>query len=366
MKILVICQYYYPEPFRISDICEELVGRGHEVQVVTGIPNYPMGKIYDGYRHGKRRDECIGGVNIHRCFTIGRRSGPFWRFVNYYSYAISSTLYVMKLKNEYDVVFVNQLSPVMMAYAGIRYKKKYNKKLILYCLDLWPASLAAGGVKNGSRLYRYFHNISKKIYGQADKLLVSSRMFKDYLNTEFGIDGDAVVYLPEYAEEIFIALDGAMAAEKETIDFMFAGNIGAAQDVQTIIRAANELKDYANIRFHIIGDGSELENCKKLADELGLTSVVFYGRKPLEDMPRYYAMADAMLVTMSDDPVLSMTLPGKVQTYMAVGKPILCACNGETRLVIKDACCGYSCDAGDYRSLAGLIHNFFLNIGSGT
>ena len=144
MKILVICQYYYPEPFRISDICEELVKLGHTVDVVTGIPNYPMGEIYEGYRKGEKRDEIINGVNVHRCFTIGRKHGAFYRFLNYYSYAFSSSQYVKRLNDDYDVLFVNQLSPVMMAKAGIVYKKKHHKKLVLYCLDLWPASLTAG------------------------------------------------------------------------------------------------------------------------------------------------------------------------------------------------------------------------------
>ena len=120
MKILVVCQHYYPEPFRISDICEWLVAQGHEVDVVTGIPNYPMGVIYDGYKDKSKRNEIINGVNVHRCFTIARRSGAVFRLLNYYSFAISSGLYAARLKKEYDVVFVNQLSPVMMANAAVK------------------------------------------------------------------------------------------------------------------------------------------------------------------------------------------------------------------------------------------------------
>ena len=119
MKILVVCQYYHPEPFRISDICEELTKQGHEIFVITGIPNYPMGVIYPGYEKGQKRDEIINGVKVHRCFTIGRKSGIIKRILNYYSYAISSTLYASKIRDEFDLVIVNQLSPVMMAYAGI-------------------------------------------------------------------------------------------------------------------------------------------------------------------------------------------------------------------------------------------------------
>lgn len=353
MKILVICQYYSPEPFRHSDICEELVKRGHEVTVVTGLPNYPMGKIYDGFRHGKKRDEQINGVKIHRCFTIGRRHGAIFRFLNYYSYAISSHFYVKHLKDDFDVVFVNQLSPVMMAKAGITYKKKHNKKLVLYCLDLWPESLVAGGITRGSFIYKYFHKVSEKIYKQADKLLITSAAFADYFKNEFGIDDTK--YLPQYAEAIFTP-EQCRKQPDEYTDLMFAGNLGAAQSVCTIIKAARLTQDIPNLRWHILGDGSEYENLKKQAADL--KNVIFYGRKPLREMPDYYAMADAMLVTMQKDPVISLTLPGKVQTYMAAGKPIIGAIDGETAFVIYDAKCGLCTEAENAEQLAKSVRQF--------
>ena len=355
MNLLVICQYYYPEPFRITDICEELVQRGHQVTVVTGMPNYPMGKIYEGYRKGEKRNETINGVKIHRCFTIGRRHGAFYRFLNYYSYVLSSTSYVNKIKDDYNTVFVNQLSPVMMANAGLKYKKKYHKKLVLYCLDLWPESLVAGGIKRGSGIYRYFHYVSEKIYGQADKILITSKSFSKYFEDEFGITGTA--YLPQYAETIFTP-EQCAKEPNGTIDLMFAGNVGAAQSVDTIIKAAALCKDIPNLRWHIVGDGSELENCKKLANDLGITSIIFHGRKALEEMPAYYAMADAMLVTMQKDRVLSMTLPGKVQTYMAAGKPIIGAIDGETNRVIINSSCGFASPSEDVDALAKDILSF--------
>lgn len=349
MKMLVVCQYYYPEPFRITDICEELVKRGHGVTVVTGIPNYPMGEIYDGYRHGEKRDEVINGVNVHRCFTIGRKTGVLRRFFNYYSYAISSTKYVSKLKDDFDVVFVNQLSPVTMANAGIKFKKKYHKKLVLYCLDLWPESLVAGGIKRGSLIYKLFHRISENIYHQADKILVTSKSFSEYFKNEFDIENTK--YLPQYAEAIF----KPEICKKEPdgfVDLMFAGNIGAAQSVKTIIEAANLTKNIPSLRWHIVGDGSELESVKKLANEYRLTSVTFYGRKTLDEMPKYYAMADAMLIAMQKDPIISLALPGKVQTYMAAGKPIIGAIDGEAQAVINEAKCGLCGDAEDAEQFA--------------
>lgn len=361
MKLLVICQYYYPEPFRITDICEELVKHGNNVTVVTGIPNYPMGEIYDGYRHSEKRDEVINGVTVHRCFTIGRRHGTFYRFLNYYSYAISSGLYVNKLPADFDVVFVNQLSPVMMANAGIKYKKKHQKKLVLYCLDLWPESLVAGGVKRSSLIYKLFHKISEKVYKHADKILVTSKSFSIYFDEEFCIKNTE--YLPQYAETIF-APEQCSKKPNETIDLMFAGNIGTAQSVKTIIEVANLTRDIDNLRWHIVGDGSEFENVKKLANDYGLTSVVFHGRQPIEKMPEYYAMADAMLVTMQKDPVLSMTLPGKVQAYMAAGKPIIGAIDGETAYIIQQANCGICANSCDPIGLSNAVKEWLVKRGA--
>lgn len=360
-KILVICQYYRPEPFRISDICEEMVRRGHEVQVVTGYPNYPEGVFYEGYGKGKHIDEVISGVKVHRCYTIPREAGAIKRMLNYYSYAASSTQYVLSSDcvasdgKPFDVVFCNQLSPVMMADAAIAYKKKYKVPAVMYCLDLWPESLIAGGIKRESKIYKYYHHVSKRIYKQMDKILITSRMFSDYLRDEFGIRGSKIEYLPQYAEDIF-APDQCKKESDDSIDLMFAGNVGSAQSVDTIINAARLTSDIPNLRWHIVGSGSELDRLKKMAD--GLQQVIFHGRRPLEEMPKYYAIADAMLVTMQKDEVLSLTLPGKVQTYMAAGKTIIAAADGETQLVIKESNCGYYGNAEDAEALAENVRKF--------
>lgn len=361
MKILVVCQYYYPEPFRISDICQELVSRGHEVTVVTGVPNYPEGVFYPGYKNGEKRDEEICGVHVHRCATIPRKRGAIYRFLNYYSYVFSASAYVRKCKAQdgspFDVVFVNQLSPVMMAQAAITYKKKCHVPVVLYCLDLWPESLIAGGISRTSPVYHLFRKISKRIYRSVDRILVTSRLFQDYLEHEFNVDKSVIAHLPQYAEDVFEDLP-----EKENngyCDLMFAGNIGSAQSVETILEAAQILKeDYPNVRWHIVGGGSELARLQKMAADKQLDSVIFYGRRPLEEMPKLYQNADAMLVTLAEDTMLSMTLPGKVQSYMAVGKPIIGAIDGETACVIREANCGFCGAAGNSQELADNVQRF--------
>lgn len=355
MKILVVCQYYYPEPFRVSDICEEMVRRGHEVTVVTGVPNYPEGITYQGYGNGQKRDERINGVKVHRCFTVPRKTGAVYRLLNYYSYALSSTAYVRKLPGDFDVVFINQLSPVLMARAGIAYGRKNKVPVIMYCLDLWPESLIAGGVKRGSLIYKFFHHTSKMIYSKMDRILITSKLFSGYLNREFGINEKKIKYLPQYAEGIFEKLP--IKVTTETTDVMFAGNIGEIQSLDTVLCAAKLLKNEL-VRFHIVGGGTDLEHLKQSAAEMQLENVTFYGRRPLEEMPTFYEKADAMLVTLKADPVLSLTLPGKVQSYMASGKPIIGAIDGETAEVIQAAQCGFCGPAEDAQALAENIKKF--------
>lgn len=357
MKILVICQYYYPEPFRINDICEEFVKRGHEVTVVTGEPNYPEGEIYKGYENHQHCDEIINGVTIHRCPIIPRKTGSAYRFLNYFSYPHLAKRYVRNLMasdgKPFDIVFVNQLSPVMMTEPAITYRKKHNVPIVMYCLDLWPVSLVAGGINRGSFIYKIFEKISSREYKSMNRILITSRMFDGYLENKFGIKKGRIKYLPQYAEGIFEKLP--FKTPGETINLVLAGNIGAVQNIDVIIEAAKKIKD-RSIRFHIIGGGTDLDRLKKLTS--GLDSIIFYGRHPLEEMPDYYAKADAMLVTLKADPVLSLTLPGKVQSYMAVGKPIIGAIDGEAACVIEQAKCGFCGKAGDVDQLIDNIYKF--------
>lgn len=353
MRILVVCQHYYPEPFRLPDICETLVQHGHTVTVVTGTPNYPEGEIYKGYEKGAKADEILNGVRVHRCPLIPRKTGALMRVLNYYSFVFSSQWYLHRCREEFDVVFVNQLSPVMMAQAGLRWAKRHGKKCVLYCLDQWPESLLAGGIRKGSAVYRLFLKISRNIYRRADKILVTSRGFVSYFENVLNIKDKNIGYLPQYAESLFDELPPA-DEDKKCVDFMFAGNVGALQSVETIVEAAQLLKNRQDIHIHIVGGGIALEGCRQKAE--GLDNITFHGRHELSEMPRFYAMADAMLITMKDDPVLSATLPGKVQTYMAAGKPVVGAIGGETaKIVNEDAVCGMCCQPEDSAALAKIL-----------
>ena len=356
MKILVITQHYWPESFPSTDLCEGLAALGHEVHVITDVPNYPMGYIFPEYKGGKNRRQERNGVKIFRTFTIGRRSGTLFRLLNYYSFSLSSTLLSRRLKENYDVVLAIQSSPIMMVRAGLSYAKRKKKKCLFYTMDLWPASLAAGGLGEGNPIYKLFYRVSKKLYRKADRILITSTMFRNYLQEQFGISEDVIGYLPQYAASQFDRLPSM--PQKDTVDLMFAGNVGAAQSLDTVLKAAALLQDLPQLRWHIVGDGSELDNLKTLAQTLKLENVIFHGRRPSDAMPEYYAMADAMLVTLTADPFIGMTLPAKVQSYMAAGKPILAAANGEIPQVLQSANCGFCAPAQDEKALAEAVRQF--------
>ena len=354
MHILLVTQYYWPENSRVTDIAESLQKEGNEVTVLTGLPNYPQGYIYDGYKHRKNRIQDHNGVHIVRAKLIARRHDIIHRFLNYYSFPHYGCRLAKKLPDSFDIVLAMEESPIMLVKPAITYAKKHKKPLIMYEMDLWPESLLAGGVAKNSFTYKHYKKVSAKIYSQFDKIVVSTKEHIPYIEELPGCKDLDIEYLAQYADTIFEESDFGNE-DNDVIDLMFAGNIGKAQSVDTIIRAAALLKDDPRFKFHIVGSGSELENIKKLAAELKTDNVIFYGQRPLEDMPELYKIADAMLVALEDKPYANMTIPGKLQSYMAVGKPVIGAINGSCAKFIRNNDVGFTCPSGDSEALANLI-----------
>ena len=359
MKILLITQYYWPENSRVTDIAESLQKENNEVTVLTGLPNYPQGYIYEGYRKGGNRIQEHNGVHIIRAKLIERRHDTLHRLLNYYSFPHYASKLAKKLPGDFDVVLAMEESPIMLVKPAIAYAKKYKKPLIMYEMDLWPESLLAGGITKNSFIYKHYKKVSTKIYSQFDKIVVSTKEHIPYIKDFPGCKDLDIEYLAQYADTIFEECDFSNE-DNGVVDLMFAGNIGKAQSVDTIIRAAALLKDDPKFKFHIVGSGSELDNVKKLAAELKTDNVVFYGQRPLEEMPRLYKIADAMLVSLEDKPYANMTIPGKVQSYMAVGKPVIGTINGSCANFIKNYDIGYVCPSGDSEALANLIKSLDL------
>ena len=353
MKILVVCQYYWPEQFMINEIAPELIKQGYEVTVLTGLPNYPSGIVPDEYKHGKR-DEVIDGVRVIRCYEKGRGKGKINMILNYLSYMVSATKKAKKL-GRFDLVLCYQLSPITMAAPAIAYKKKFEVPVLLYCLDIWPESAQAHVGKG--KLYQFIAKYSKSVYQKCDKIAVTSEPFMEYLNQVNGVPLERMVYIPQHANKEMLSLD-LKAADNNLADFMFAGNLGKGQKIETIVKAAAKIRE-REFLVHMVGDGSMKAELERLAEELEVgDKFIFHGQQSRNDMPKWYQKADALLITLRGDNFVGNTMPGKLQTYMTTGKPIFGAINGAAMQVIEEAKCGKCASAEDADGLSKIMADY--------
>lgn len=361
MKILIVTQYYYPEQFQINEIAPELVKRGHEVTVLCGIPNYPKGVVFEGYcsadslAHKEREYFEKTGVKVVHVEQHPRGNNPLSLIRNYISFARNSKKYVRQMDKDFDVVLGYQLSPITSMEAALEYKRLYGTPVVFYTLDIWPVSAEGMLKSNRNPLMIPVKRLSRRIYQGADRILVTSRPFMDYLHRANGIDYDRMGYLPQHAGDGMINMD-LRAEDNGIADFMFAGNLGKGQRLDVIVKAARILGKRKDYMIHFVGDGRMRVELENMVKEYGLQdNVVFYGNQKREDMPRFYKMADALLITLRGNNEVGDTMPGKLQMYMTTGKPIFGAINGAAYEVINDAKCGSCVKAGDYEGLAKLM-----------
>ncbi len=360
MKILIVTQYYYPEQFQINEIAPALVKEGHEVTVLTGLPNYPKGEIYEGYEKAYLQPQEVNGVKIIRVKARPRKTGGKNLILNYIDFAVKGRKKAAKLEKDFDVVVCYQLSPVTTAYPAIKYAKKAKKPLFLYCLDIWPESAKAHVKKDSGIVYRAVKKISKSIYGRCDKIAVTSKKFIDYLEKVNGVDKKKLSYIPQHANEEYLQIDFT-APDDGIVNFTYAGNLGAGQKIDVLIRAFAGIENTEKARLHLVGDGSQKAELEKLCQELGVGErVIFHGNQKREDMPKFYRQADALLLSLRGDNAVGDTLPGKLQTYMSVGKPIFGAINGAAE-IIEEAGCGACAAAEDWQALSAILQDFISN-----
>lgn len=356
MKILTFCQYYYPEPFKIHEICEELVKRGHQVTVITGIPNYPDGKLYEGYEESNKMNEVLNGVNVIRTPITLRGNNPITLIRNYLSYPNHAKKAISNLDEEYDIVFVYQLSPIFMIKPAIYYKQKYGKKVYVYCLDLWPESLKVLHIKENNPVFKVMKKICNKIYAKCDHISVTSPAFINYLNEVNEVDKEKISFIPQHGEKMF--LDVGQYQKQPKLNITFAGNIGKAQDFDTLIKAIIEIPSeyYSEFKITIIGSGSYEDTLKQSVVENKLSNVFdFVGRKKVEDLIPYYENSSLFLLSLEKESSIGKTIPSKLQTYMAAGRGIIGSIDGTTAEIIKNSRAGKVCRAGDYKGLKKII-----------
>jgi glycosyltransferase involved in cell wall biosynthesis len=361
VRILIVTQYFWPEPSRVTDLALALQGRGHEVEVLTGLPNYPSGSFYDGYGLGGPWLERLESLSVWRVPVVSRGRKRNWRLaLNYASFALSAmTLGPIRLRRRYDAVLVFQPSPVTTAVPGLVMGKLRRTPVLLWIQDLWPDTLVAVGMSPRSVLVRMAGLLSRQIHGACDRLLVQSQAYIPPLEAT-GIDLARIGYLPNWAEDLYRPLERSLVADPMPgiagFRVVFAGNIGSAQSFETVIEAAERLRKAVDIHWVIVGDGNMAAWLKKEIERRALQATVhLFGWQPVERMPVFFAHADALLATLRPDPVFGLTIPSKLQTYIACGKPVVAALNGEGAALLRSSGAGVVGPPGDSAVLADSV-----------
>lgn len=359
--ILFISQYFFPETFRGNDVAFHLAEEGHDVHVVTGIPNYPAGKFYPGYGLFKKRHEVVKGVRVTRLPIIPRgNNNKLMLMLNYFSYFIVGWIYIFfhALFHKYDMVFCQELSPVMGSSPAVLYKRLSHVPLYTWVLDLWPESLTAAGGINNKHVLNFFNKFVASVYKHSDKILTSSKSF-DQSILEYGDYRDKIVYYPQWGDGVGttdLPIDFEMPKIPEGFKIMFAGAVGESHGFECNMHAALLTKEHKDIKWIIVGDGRKLDWVKQFIKDNGLEDTVFtLGRFPSATMPLFFEKADVMLVSLKDSPLFNLYAPAKISSYMASGRPIIACLNGEGKQVIQDAACGWNVKAGDAEGLAKLV-----------
>jgi colanic acid biosynthesis glycosyl transferase WcaI len=364
MKILVVTQYFWPENFRINDLCQGLIDKGHEVTVYTGLPNYPDGEFFKGYSFSGPYRQTLGKINIIRCPLLPRGKNKSLRLaLNYFSFFfMASLLAPLLVRGRFDKIFVYEPSPITVAIPAIVLKYLKGIPMFFWVTDLWPESLEATGAVKNKKILSLVSSLVRILYKHSDKILVTSKGFVPRVKNLGGKDSQ-IIYFPQWAEELFSRAPVASFSDplipEDGLKIMFAGNIGSSQDFETIVKAATLLKDHKNIYFLILGDGLMKKWAEEEVVKLGLQKTfIFLGRKPIELMPEYYSKADVMLMSLTNTDLFAITVPSKLQSYLASGKPILASMNGEGAEIVREAMAGLISPAGDAKVLAERVLEF--------
>lgn len=358
MHILVVTQYFWPEQFKINDIVEELQRRGHSVVVLTGKPNYPTGVVFEQYLRSPFKYNSYKGAKVIRVPIIARGKNTFSLILNYFSFVLSASFFGLWFLRIYkfDTVFVFGTSPITVCLPAIFIGKVKKAKIVLWVLDLWPDTLQAIGVVRSRFALWLLAGLVKFIYQRSDLVLGQSREFVKRIKA-YKTDVKKVKFFPNWAEDIFdnLSVDKApeLLARAGKFNILFAGNLGEAQGLPEIIETIKILKKADMVRWIFVGNGRKFEWMQEEITRNELEEdCILMGSYPLDRMPSFYAHADALLVSLAEAPAFSLTIPGKVQSYMKFGKPVLGMISGEGSRVILDAHAGLVCAAGDYQKLA--------------
>lgn len=358
-RILVVTQHFWPENFRINDIVEGFLQDGLEVDVLCGLPNYPKGEWFDGYGPQGPWEEHYGSAQVFRAKEWPRKGNTSLNiFLNYVSWPLYAAAALDRLPGGYDAVFCFNTSPVLMCWPAIRYARKHKIPFTNYVLDLWPENLYSVLPLSNKLLRRIAQGVSDHLYKQADRLIAMSEPLQQRLCERTGKPKSAVAAIPQYCEDFYAVPQHDAALEERfagRFNLVFTGTFTPAQSLDMVLRAVLEARAAGaeNLHLLLVGDGMSRESLQTLAQELHAEdAVTFYGSVPAKEVPKFTALADALLISLSDSPDLGLTVPGKLASYMAAGKPILASMNGAGFAAVQQSGGGLVSPACDQHALA--------------
>lgn len=360
MRILIVTQYFYPENFRINDVCLGLVERGHSVTVLTGKPNYPSGKYFDGYGWFRNSYENWKGVDVYRSNLILRgNSNAINLFLNYFSFAFLSIFKLFSIKSTFDKIFIFAPSPITVGIPGIVASKLFKAKSVLWVHDLWPESIRiVGGIEN-KFIIKTIDLLTRWIYKKVDKILIQSEAFQSYITQQVE-EKNKIIYYPFYAEP-FYRVENPEPKYSDDLPsgfkLLFAGNIGEGQSFPTLLEAAKVIKSMnLPVSWIIFGEGRMKELVIKEIATHGLeNNFILKGALPATEMPKYFCCVDGLIVSLKKSEIFSITIPGKLQSYLACGKPIIGSLDGIGAQIINDSKCGFTSKAESVEELVESI-----------
>lgn len=360
MKVLVLSQYFWPENFRINALVRSLKTQGHEVNVLTGKPNYPKGNFFSGYKGWGIQKEAWEGIPIFRIPILARGSKSGLKLVlNYISFVLSGLLFAPWLlrKNKYDLIFVYAPSPIFQAIPASFLGWLKGIPVVLWVQDLWPQSAQATGYVKSTRLLMLLEKFVRFTYSHTDLLLVQSRAFIEPVSKL--APNMPIAYYPNSVEKEFYFPQVTHAPVIESLQkgftVLFAGNVGSAQAMETVVAAAERLNAHPEIKIVILGSGSKEDWVAQEIADKKITNLYIEGHLPVETMPVLMRQASVLLVTLTNQPIFELTIPSKIQAYLAVGKPIIACLNGEGARLITEAKAGIAVNAEDDEGLAQAI-----------
>lgn len=364
-NILIISHCFFPETMPINDVCNILSKNDYKIDVLTGKPNYPLGKIFKGYKMlGFQNETHSSGANIYRVPIIPRfNNSRIVILLNYFSFIFFASMYVFSKKfkkKKYNKILVFATSPVIQSIVGIIFKLKLKTKLVIWVQDLWPNSVLLSGYIKNDLILKIITKIIKKIYIYSDIILVQS---PDFINEVKKIyNHKKVIYCPNPAHTFINKINKNFENKikfQKGFNYLYAGNFGKMQSLEILVKAANKYYEInKNINFNLVGDGNIKKKLEELILKNNIKNVFLHDRLPQAKMKSLYDQADILIISLQKNSIISKTIPGKLQTYLSISKPILCFADGISKKIVNTANCGLVCDEDNISKLVDVFKKF--------